>query len=88
MTNRGDVQKIGERHPPRQDWQTGAGWRAEPDGSLLVLVIPMLGFALAIMLVLSFAIVLHGAAPGIPLQGHRILAAHPAAADHMAVFVL
>ncbi len=88
MTNRVEFQKIQEERaaPPfRPDWLKATERQEAPRQAALMTIIPLLGFALAVMLILSFANVLLGA-PSSRLEvapTHKIV--KPA---RMAVFVL
>jgi hypothetical protein len=85
--NRVENQKIHERPAPpvRAQWSELADRHPPPRGNLPTILVPLFGFILAAMLILSFAAALQGA-PARLLNGGR---AHQIARPRqMAVFVL
>ena len=83
MTNRVELQKIQERRiqaPVRPEWPEYASQHKTPRHNALMILIPLLGFALAVLLMLSFAMALK-ALPTSHLGGSP----KPA---HLAIFVL
>ena len=63
MTNVVYLQKIQERRvtfPVRPEWPERESWRETPHTNALLILVPLLGFALAAMLMLSFTIAVQG----------------------------
>jgi hypothetical protein len=88
MTNRVETQKIQERRvapPVRPEWPDYAKQLATPRHNALMILIPLLGFTLAVMLMLSFAMALQGNPAS---HFNRSAAPMAAKSGRMAVFVL